>query len=175
MKSMLPLLLTIKKSKSSSSLETTECCMDIKVAWSIYEFHDERQMQCRNINSFGESVLFMQLTTRETLIGGKFYRRPLFVQHSTVTYFSWQTRTRGSENKAVLVLCDSKQPGVLLQLTKEYSAHFKMQINVNYITDSIRTPQEKHSVGVINNPVYLCCMEECVHSDSYTNHRSTPC
>ena len=50
-----------------------------------------------------------------------------------------------------------------------------MQINVNYITDSIRTPQEKHSVGVINNPVYLCCMEECVHSDSYTNHRSTPC
>jgi hypothetical protein len=58
---MLPLLLTIKKSKSSSSLETTECCMNNKVAWGIYEFDDEHQMQCRKINSFGESVLFMQL------------------------------------------------------------------------------------------------------------------
>jgi len=57
---------------------------------------------------WGKCTLHAASTTRETLIGGKFYRRPLFVQHSTVTYFSWQTRTRGSENKAVLVLCDSK-------------------------------------------------------------------
>jgi len=83
--------------------------MNIKVAWSIYEFDDEHQMQWQEYKQlWGKCTLHAASRTRETLIGGKFYRRPLFVQPSTVTYFSWQTRTRGSENKAVLVLCDSK-------------------------------------------------------------------
>jgi len=116
---MLPLLLTIKKWKSSSSLETTECCMNNKVAWGIYKFDDEHQMQWQeNKQLRGKCTVHAASRTRETLIGGKFYCRPLFVQPSTMTYFSWQTRTRGSENKAVLVLCDSEQ---LLELTKEYS------------------------------------------------------
>jgi hypothetical protein len=70
--------------------------MNIKMAWSMYEFHDEHQMQWQEYKQlWGKYTLHSASRTRETLIGGKFYRRLLFVQPSTVTYFSWQTRTRG--------------------------------------------------------------------------------
>ena len=53
--------------------------MDITVAWSVDEF-DEHQMQWQEYKQlWGKCTLHAASRTCETLIGGKFYRRPLFV------------------------------------------------------------------------------------------------
>ena len=71
--------------------------MNIKMAWSTCEFHDEHQMQWQQYKQlWGKCTLHLASRTRETLIGGKFYHRPLFVQPATVTHFSRQIRTRRS-------------------------------------------------------------------------------
>jgi hypothetical protein len=47
----------------------------------------------RILNRFGEDFASFASRTYETLTGGKFCSRPLFVQPSPVTYFSWQSVT----------------------------------------------------------------------------------
>jgi hypothetical protein len=99
----------------------------------------------------GNCTLHSASRNRDTLIGGKFYRRPLFVQPSTVTYFSWQILTQSS-GKQRRFQC-SVIPSSRMSCHRSWKPFnlLELKINWNYIKGSVRTPQYTHTVWTVEN------------------------